>query len=92
MSESEREARLKEVESVQIPDYPDYQRGRKWAVYTGVPLLVILLAVMLFSGPITRLHVRLWDNIWTFASAALGVLVVWVRSAPRSSDGADSGI
>ena len=36
MSESEREARLKEllkeVESVQIPDYPDYQRGRKWAV------------------------------------------------------------
>ena len=87
MSESEREARLKEllkeVESVQIPDYPDYQRGRKWAVYTGVPLLVILLAVMLFSGPITRLHVRLWDNIWTFASAALVVLVVWVFGAFR---------
>ena len=85
MSESEREARLKEllkeVESVQIPDYPDYQRGRKWAVYTGVPLLVILLAVMLFSGPITRLHVRLWDNIWTFASAALVVLVVWAFGA-----------
>ena len=87
MSESEREARLKEllkeVESVQIPDYPDYQRGRKWAVYTGVPLLVILLAVMLFSGPITRLHVRLWDNIWTFASAALVVLVVWSFGAFR---------
>ncbi|HJH02690.1 hypothetical protein [Victivallis vadensis] len=87
MSESEREARLKEllkeVESVQIPDYPDYQRGRKWAVYTGVPLLVILLAVMLFSGPITRLHVRLWDNIWTFASAALVVLVVWAFGAFR---------
>lgn len=87
MSESEREARLKEllkeVESVQIPDYPDYQRGRKWAVYTGVPLLVILLAVMLFSGPITRLHVRLWDNIWTFASAALIVLVVWAFGAFR---------
>ena len=74
---------LKEVESVQIPDYPDYQRGRKWAVYTGVPLLVILLAVMLFSGPITRLHVRLWDNIWTFASAALVVLVVWAFGAFR---------
>ena len=87
MSESEREARLKEllkeVESVQIPDYPDYQRGRKWAVYTGVPLLVILLAVMLFSGPITRLHVRLWDNILTFASAALVVLVVWAFGAFR---------
>ena len=87
MSESEREARLKEllkeVESVQIPDYPDYQRGRKWAVYTGVPLLVILLAVMLFSGPITRLHVRLWDNICTFASAALVVLVVWAFGAFR---------
>ena len=87
MSESEREARLKEllkeVESVQIPDYPDYQRGRKWGVYTGVPLLVILLAVMLFSGPITRLHVRLWDNIWTFASAALVVLVVWAFGAFR---------
>ena len=87
MSESEREARLKEllkeVESVQIPDYPDYQRGRKWAVYTGVPLLVILLAVMLFSGPITRLHVRLWDNIWMFASAALVVLVVWAFGAFR---------
>ena len=87
MSESEREARLKEllkeVESVQIPDYPDYQRGRKWAVYTGVPLLVILLAVMLFSGPITRLHVRLWDNIWTFASGALVVLVVWAFGAFR---------
>ena len=87
MSESEREARLKEllkeVESVQIPDYPDYQRGRKWAVYTGVPLLVILLAVMVFSGPITRLHVRLWDNIWTFASAALVVLVVWAFGAFR---------
>ena len=87
MSESEREARLKEllkeVESVQIPDYPDYQRGRKWAVYTGVPLLVILLAVMLFSGPITRLHVRLWDNIWTFASAALVELVVWAFGAFR---------
>ena len=87
MSESEREARLKEllkeVESVQIPDYPDYQRGRKWAVYTGVPLLVILQAVMLFSGPITRLHVRLWDNIWTFASAALVVLVVWAFGAFR---------
>ena len=87
MSESEREARLKEllkeVESVQIPDYPDYQRGRKWAVYTGGPLLVILLAVMLFSGPITRLHVRLWDNIWTFASAALVVLVVWAFGAFR---------
>ena len=87
MSESEREARLKEllkeVESVQIPDYPDYQRGRKWAVYTGVPLLVILLAVMLFSGPITRLHVRLWDNIWTFASAAVVVLVVWAFGAFR---------
>ena len=87
MSESEREARLKElleeVESVQIPDYPDYQRGRKWAVYTGVPLLVILLAVMLCSGPITRLHVRLWDNIWTFASAALVVLVVWAFGAFR---------
>ena len=87
MSESEREARLKEllkeVESVQIPDYPDYQRGRKWAVYTGVPLLVILLAVMLFSGPITRLHVRLGDNIWTFASAALVVLVVWAFGAFR---------
>ena len=87
MSESEREARLKEllkeVESVQIPDYPDYQRGRKWAVYTGVPLLVILLAVMLFSGPVTRLHVRLWDNIWTFASAALVVLVVWAFGAFR---------
>ncbi len=87
MSELEREARLKEllkeVESVQIPDYPDYQRGRKWAVYTGVPLLVILLAVMLFSGPITRLHVRLWDNIWTFASAALVVLVVWAFGAFR---------
>lgn len=87
MSESEREARLKEllkeVESVQIPDYPDYQRGRKWAVYTGVPLLVILLAMMLFSGPITRLHVRLWDNIWTFASAALVVLVVWAFGAFR---------
>ena len=87
MSDSEREARLKEllkeVESVQIPDYPDYQRGRKWAVYTGVPLLVILLAVMLFSGPITRLHVRLWDNIWTFASAALVVLVVWAFGAFR---------
>ena len=87
MSESEREARLKEllkeVESVQIPDYPDYQRGKKWAVYTGVPLLVILLAVMLFSGPITRLHVRLWDNIWTFASAALVVLVVWAFGAFR---------
>ena len=87
MSESEREARLKEllkeVESVQIPDYPDYQRGRKWAVYTGAPLLVILLAVMRFSGPITRLHVRLWDNIWTFASAALVVLVVWAFGAFR---------
>ena len=71
------------MESVQIPDYPDYQRGRKWAVYTGVPLLVILLAVMLFSGPITRLHVRLWDNIWTFASAALVVLVVWAFGAFR---------
>ena len=71
------------MEPVQIPDYPDYQRGRKWAVYTGVPLLVILLAVMLFSGPITRLHVRLWDNIWTFASAALVVLVVWAFGAFR---------
>ena len=87
MSESEREARLKEllkeVESVQIPDYPDYQRGRKWAVHTGIPLLVILLLVILFSGPVSRLHVRLWDNIWTFASAALVVLVVWAFGAFR---------
>ena len=44
---------------------------------------MILLAVMLFSGPITRLHVRLWDNIWTFASAALVVLVVWAFGAFR---------
>ena len=49
----------------------------------GAALLVILLAVMLFSGPITRLHVRLWDNIWTFASAALVVLVVWAFGAFR---------
>ena len=48
-----------------------------------IMVLVILLAVMLFSGPITRLHVRLWDNIWTFASAALVVLVVWAFGAFR---------
>ncbi len=77
-NEAKLKLRLLEVESMQIPDYPDYDRGKKWALYTGIPLLVILAISLLFSGPLLQIHTRLWNHLGILGIAIIAVVIVWL--------------
>lgn len=60
---------LRQVEAVDIPDYPDWKRGWRWGLSAGITTGILIALVLLAGG-------RLLDYGWTAAAIAAAVLLV----------------
>lgn len=81
MRDPEDDPRLKEllrqVEAVDIPDYPDWKKGRRWGLTAGVAAGILIVLFLLVCG-------RLAQYGWTAAIIAITVfLVVWAIGSFR---------
>ena len=75
---------LRQVEAVDVPDYPDWKRGWRWGLAAGVSAGVLIALFLLVGGKIGNFGKRLLEYGWTAAAIAFAVfLVVWAIGAFR---------
>ena len=88
MRDPEDDPRLKEllrqVEAVDIPDYPDWKKGRRWGLTAGVAVGILIVLFLLVCGRLEPFGRRLAQYGWTAAIIAITVfLVVWAIGSFR---------
>lgn len=75
---------LLEAEASGAPDYPDYPRGNKWGLSTGLAVLIFSLVLILLCGPFSEL----WGRLGRYGGIALAIslftaLLAWAVGAFR---------
>ena len=77
MSDPEDDPRFKElmrqIEAVDIPDYPDWKRGLRWGLSAGITVGILVALFLLVSGRIEEFGRRVIEYGWTVVVIALVV-------------------
>ncbi len=77
MSDPEDDPRFKElmrqIEAVNIPDYPDWKRGLRWGLSAGITVGILVALFLLVSGRIEEFGRRVIEYGWTVVVIALVV-------------------
>ena len=77
MSDPEDDPRFKElmrqIEAVDIPDYPDWKRGVRWGLSAGITVGILVALFLLVSGRIEVFGRRVIVYGWTVVVIALVV-------------------
>lgn len=79
MSDPEDDPRFKElmrqIEAVDIPDYPDWKRGVRWGLSAGITVGILVALFLLVSGRIEEFGRRVIEYGWTVVVIALVVFL-----------------
>ena len=62
---------LRQVEAVDIPDYPDWKRGWRWGLAAGVTAGIFVALFLLVGGRIEHFGRRVLEYGWTVLAIAL---------------------
>ena len=64
---------MRQIEAVDIPDYPDWKRGLRWGLSAGITVGILVALFLLVSGRIEEFGRRVIEYGWTVVVIALVV-------------------